>query len=364
MVKTKTARRKASAKGKRRKLSARGITIIAALALVFLTIAVAIGWKQYDYRFGTAIVREGTVQVRTGTSFDELSRMLADSGYLKAPRKWDSYARSNGLDSVRAGNYTLREGMTYRTALTRFFYGRETPVRLTFNNIRTMDRLAGVVSRYIEADSAAILRTLNDESVIGETGLTKATFPSLFIPNTYEVYWTMTPREFVTRMQKEHDRFWNEERRAKAEKLNLTPEQISTIASIVIEETKFSGEMTQVAGVYINRLRAGIPLQADPTVKFALGDPSIRRVLNRHLAYDSPYNTYRYAGLPPGPICVPPVSALDATLAYAEEDRKHDYYYFCAKADFSGRHAFARTLPEHNRNAAAYAKELNRRGIR
>lgn len=364
MAKTKTSRSKSPAKGKHRKLSARGIAVIAALALILVVIAGAIGWKQYDYRFGTAIVRSGTVQVSTGTTFDELSRMLADSGYVKNIRKWESYARSNGMDSVRAGNYALKNGTSYRTALTDFRYGRQTPVRLTFNNIRTMDRLAGVVSRYIEADSLTILKTLRDTDIIRETGLTKATFPSLFIPNTYEVYWTMTPEEFVVRMKKEHDRFWNDERRAQAKKLGYTPEQISTIASIVIEETKFKGEMTQVAGVYVNRLRAGMPLQADPTVKFALGDPSIRRVLNKHLQYDSPYNTYKYAGLPPGPICVPSITALDATLAYADEGQKHGYYYFCAKADFSGRHAFARTLPEHSRNAAAYAAELNRRGIR
>lgn len=364
MAKKSASRRKSPVKGRHRKLSARGIAVIAALALILIVIGGAIGWKQYHYRFGNAIVRSGTVQVHTGTTFAELSRMLADSGYVKNIRKWESYARSNGMDSVRAGNYALKSGTSYRTALSGFFLGRQTPVRLTFNNIRTMDRLAGVVSKYIEADSAAILKTLRDETVIRETGLTKATFPSLFIPNTYEVYWTITPKEFVARMKKEHDRFWNDERRAQAAKLGYTPEQIATIASIVIEETKFKGEMTQVAGVYVNRLRAGMPLQADPTVKFALGDPSIRRVLLKHLKYDSPYNTYKYAGLPPGPICVPSITALDATLAYAAPDKKHSYYYFCAKADFSGKHAFARTLPEHNRNAAAYAAELNRRGIR
>ena len=364
MAKKTASRRKSPAKGKHKRLSARGIAVIAALAVILLVIAGAIGWKQYNYRFGTAIVRSGTVQVRTGTTFDELSRMLADSGYVANVHKWESYARSNGLDSVRAGNYTLKSGASYRTALTDFRYGRQTPVRLTFNNIRTMDRLAGVVSKYIEADSLTILKTLQDADIIRETGLTKATFPSLFIPNTYEVYWTMTPEEFVERMKKEHDRFWNDERLAQAKKLGYTPEQVATIASIVIEETKFKGEMTQVAGVYVNRLRAGMPLQADPTVKFALGDPSIRRVLLEHLEYDSPYNTYKYAGLPPGPICVPSITALDATLAYSEADKKHDYYYFCAKADFSGKHAFARTLPEHSRNAGAYAAELNRRGIR
>ena len=365
MAQRKTTRRKTlSQKRSSRRLSTRGIVILSALALILLVVAGAFGWKQYTYRFGTAVVRGGTIQVASGTTFDELTRRLADSGFVRNTRKWISYARSNGLDSVQTGNYTLQKGASYRSALSMFCYGRQTPVRLTFNNIRTMERLAGVVSKYIEADSVTLLATLQDPTVIRSTGLTPATFPSLFIPNTYEVYWTLTPEGFVERMQKEHDRFWNEERRKKAQTLGFTPEEIATIASIVIEETKYRGEMTQVAGVYVNRLRAGMPLQADPTVKYALGDPSIRRVLNRHLTVDSPYNTYKYAGLPPGPICVPPISAIDATLAYADPANRHNYYYFCAKADFSGHHAFARTLPEHNRNAAAYASELNRRGIR
>ena len=364
MTKAKASRRKASTTRKRLKLTKRGIAILASLGLIVVVIGGAILWKQYDYRFGSAILRDGTIQVHTGTTFDELSQMLIDSGYLKNLRAWNSYARAHEMDSVQAGNYTLRAGSSYRTAQAKFYYGRQTPVRLTFNNIRSMERLAEVVSKYIEADSDEVLRVLTDDEVIRSTGLTKATFPSLFIPNTYEVYWTMTPKEFVERMKKEHDRFWDGDRLDQAEELGFTPEEISTIASIVIEETKFKGEMTQVAGVYINRLRAGIPLQADPTVKFAMGNTSLRRILKRHLAYDSPYNTYKYAGLPPGPICIPPISALDATLAYADEDNKHDYFYFCAKADFSGQHAFARTLSEHNRNARAYTRELNRRGIR
>ncbi|WP_300727956.1 endolytic transglycosylase MltG [uncultured Rikenella sp.] len=340
------------------------VAILLVLVAILLVLVGIFGWKQYDYRFGSAIARSGAVNVPTGTSFGELSRMLVDSGYVRNGRKWMSYARAFDRDTVRPGHYALQKGETYRAALSAFSFGRQTPVRLTFNNIRTMDRLAGVVAKYIEADSATILQTLSDPAVIAETGLTRATFPSLFIPNTYEVYWTMTPREFVARMQKEHDRFWNDDRRARAAELGYTPEQIATIASIVAEETNFRGEMTQVAGVYINRLRKGILLQADPTVKFAVGDPTIRRVLHKHLAFDSPYNTYKYAGLPPGPICVPSIAALDATLAYADRENRHDYYYFCAKSDFSGRHAFARTLPEHSRNAAAYAAELNRRGIR
>lgn len=366
MAKKKTSPKKTSSKKKssKRKLSRRGILIVCVLALVLCVIGGAFFWKQYQYRFSTGIVKKGVVQIPSGTSFEAMSLMLVDSGYVANAQKWASFARSHGVDSVRGGNYALSPGMSYRTALTTFFYGRQTPVRLTFNNIRTMDRLAGTVSRYIEPDSLQMIRVLNDPATAQEYGFTKATFPALFIPNTYEVYWTLTPEGFVERMHKEYERFWNEDRKVRAEKLGYTPDQISTIASIVIEETKFQGEMTDVAGVYLNRLKVGMPLQADPTAKFAAGDFSIRRVLDYHKTIDSPYNTYKYAGLPPGPICVPPINAIDAVLAYADADKKHGYYYFCAKADFSGKHAFAKTLSEHNRNAAAYHAELNRRGIR
>lgn len=354
---------KKSTKKHRIRLSKRGIIVIAcALALILITILGAVVWKQYEFRFGTAIVRDGSIKVTRDMDFDALSRALLDSGYIDNAERWAAMARSHDLDSTQGGYYTLTEGMSYRRALNNFYHGRQTPVRLTFNNIRSMERLAGVVSKYIEADSLEVLGTLRSDTLIAGMGFTPVTFPAMFIPNTYEIYWNTTPAEFARRMNREWRKFWNDDRREAADTLDYTPEQISTIASIVIEETKFRGEMTNVAGVYLNRLRLGMPLQADPTVKFAMGDPGIRRVLKRYLDYDSPYNTYKYAGLPPGPICVPPIDAIDAVLAYV--DAGHDFLYFCAKADFSGQHAFARSLSEHNRNAAAYSRELNRRGIR
>ncbi len=318
--------------------------LFGAVGAVVLAVGVFFGGKAYQYRFGKPFGRAGVVRIASGTSFGELTRMLVDSGYLKQERRWSAMAKKHGHTQVQGGNYALSPAMSYRTALTRFQLGQQTPVRLTFNNIRTLERLAGVVARYIEPDSAQLVTTLRDEAVIRENGFTPATFPALFIPNTYEVYWTLTPGGFVERMRREYDRFWTQERQDKAKSLGYSPIQITTLASIVIEETKLQSEMTAVAGVYLNRLKRGVPLQADPTVKFALGDPTIRRVLNRHLNYDSPYNTYKYSGLPPGPICIAPIVAIDAVLAYSEPDRKHDYYYFCAAADFSGRHLFAKTL--------------------
>lgn len=186
---------------------------------------------------------------------------------------------------------------------------------------------------------------------------------SHFIPNTYECYWTDTPEEFSAKMESEYQKFWSGATRTdRATQLGFSPEEIVIIASIVDEETNAVSEMTEVAGVYINRLRIGMPLQADPTVKYAIGDFTIRRVLTKHLEYDSPYNTYKYAGLPPTAICSPSIAAIDATLSYASSP--HNYYYFCANADFSGTHKFASSLSQHNANARAYQRELSRRGIR
>ncbi len=182
----------------------------------------------------------------------------------------------------------------------------------------------------------------------------------MFLPNTYEMYYTTTPEQFTDRMYKEYQRFWTVARKQKAERLGYTPQQISALAAIVDEETNKNDEKARIAGVYLNRLRRGIPLQADPTLKFAAGDFSLKRILNKHKEIDSPYNTYKYAGLPPAPIRQPSITAIDAVL----NAEKHDFLYFCAKADFSGYHAFARTLAEHNNNARKYHNELNRRGIR
>ena len=200
---------------------------------------------------------------------------------------------------------------------------------------------------------------MNDSTWCDSLGFTRETIPALFIPNTYEIYWNVSPERFMARMKQEYNRFWTEERRKKAEALGLTPVEVSTLASIVEEESAVADEYPTIAGLYLNRLKAGMPLQADPTVKFAAGDFALQRILDKHLAIDSPYNTYKYAGLPPGPIRIPSIRAIDAVLNPAH----HRYFYMCAKEDFSGRHNFAATLAEHNRNANRYRAELNRRKI-
>ncbi len=352
---------------KQKRITGLNRPLVWVLAAIVLLLALAGGgWflDAYRFRIESAVARTDSVQVRSGTDFETLTRQLEERGMLCNPGRWRTLARRHGLDTVQAGNYLLEKGASYRTVLNRLAHGRQTPVRVIFNSLRTVERLAGVLGRQLEADSADWLATFRDPSVAASTGLTRATFPSLFIPNTYELYWTIDPAAFIERMKMENGHFWTDARCTQAAALELTPEEVSTLASIVIEETKRESEMTRVAGVYINRLRKGMPLQADPTVKYAVGDPTLRRILHRHLEVDSPYNTYKHGGLPPGPICIPPIAAIDAVLAYADPANRNDDYYFCAAADFSGRHVFAKTLDQHNRNKAAYVRELNRRGIR
>lgn len=343
-----------------KKLKRQYIYILALAVAAVLALGTYIAINEYNYIFAKAILKDGTVKVYPNMSFDEVVDQLHKEGFIESPHKMSKFAYVFEKDTALVGNYQLRSGESYRTLLNTLSNGRQTPIRVTFNNIRSVDKLATTVSKYILADSDQMLALLKSDSVIAAYGFEKPTFISMFIPNTYEVYWTITPQEFLDKMHSEYKRFWTATRNLKAERLGFTPLEVSTIASIVIEETKAEAEMSDVAGVYINRIRKGMPLQADPTVKFALNDPSIRRILYKHLKVDSPYNTYINAGLPPGAICMPPIVAIDAVLNY----EGHDYYYFCAKADFSGRHAFAKTLSEHSKNAAAYSAELNRRKIR
>ena len=267
--------------------------------------------------------------------------------------------RMNYPNMVKTGRYAIEDGMTMPDLIRALRSGSQVPINLTFNNIRTMENLAGRLSSQLMADSISILDVLNDTSVAAKYGFNEQTFGSMFIPNTYEVYWDTNVESLIERMKREYDSFWNTERRAKAEKLGLTPLEVTTLASIVEEEATYADEYPIVAGLYINRLNRGMRLEADPTVKFAVGDATLRRILFKHLEVESPYNTYKIDGLPPGPIRIPSTSAINATLSPAQ----HNYIFMCAKDDLSGRHNFAVTHAEHARNARAYQRALNERGI-
>ena len=260
----------------------------------------------------------------------------------------------------KAGHYIIPEGATPMEIVNMLRSGAQKPVRLTFNNVRTMEDLSGRLAEQIEADSVTLLRHLTLPSTAEKYDISKEEIIGLFIPNTYEIWWNTSPEALTDRMAREWEKFWGEERTVKLSRTKLSRMEVITLASIVYEETKNVGEMPKIAGVYINRLRRGMPLQACPTAKYAVGDFSIKRVLHKHTQTPSPYNTYLHRGLPPGPICTPSIAAIDAVLGYAD----HNYLYFCAKEDFSGRHNFSTNLSQHNAYSRRYSEALRRAGIR
>lgn len=260
---------------------------------------------------------------------------------------------------IHTGRYAIHPEENVYHLFSRLYRGYQEPTNITIGSVRTLDRLARNVGRQLMIDSIDIADLLNSSHYVKELGYDSTTLPALFIPNTYQVYWDMSAQDFMERMQKEHKRFWNDERMQKAQAIGLTPTEVSTLASIVDEETNNKQEKPMVAGLYLNRLRKGMPLQADPTIKFALQQFELRRVTNAHLNVESPYNTYKNQGLPPGPIRIPSIDGLEAVLNYTP----HNYYYMCAKEDFSGTHNFATTLTEHMKNARKYWNALNNRKI-
>lgn len=268
--------------------------------------------------------------------------------------QWRNYHRQ-----IHTGRYAIRPKENVYHVFSRLYRGYQEPMNLTIGSVRTVDRLVRSVGKQLMADSAEIARVMNDPAVLQRLGYTPETLPCLFIPETYQVYWDMSAEDFLERMQKEHRKFWNRERLDKAASIGLTPEEVCTLASIVEEETNNNAEKPMVAGLYINRLHSGMPLQADPTIKFALQDFGLRRITNAHLNIDSPYNTYLNPGLPPGPIRIPSPAGLDAVLNYT----RHNYLYMCAKEDFSGTHNFASNYSDHMKNARKYWKALNERKI-
>lgn len=258
------------------------------------------------------------------------------------------------------GCYLITEDMTPMKIYRLLTRGDESTVNFTFNNIRTKQELADVTSKYLNLPADTVVAMLNDTALCHSLGFDTVSIISMFLPDTYQVYRCSSPHAFMKRMKREYDTFWNDNRKSLANNAGLTPYEVAILASIVEEETKIPDEMNRVAGLYINRLRKGMLLQADPTVKYAVGDFSLQRILNKHLETDSPYNTYKYHGLPPGPIRIPSKTALNAVLNY----ERNNYLYMCAKEDFSGRHNFATSLSEHNRNANRYRNALNRLKIK
>ncbi|MCM8570670.1 endolytic transglycosylase MltG [Gramella jeungdoensis] len=307
--------------------------------------------------------RQETVYIPTGATFQTVRDSLKP--LLKDIESFSLVAQKKGYTgNVRPGRYVLEKGMNNNDLVNELRIGNK-PVKVIFNNQERLEDLAGRISVQIEADSAALLNSFKDTTFLNENDFTEKNALGMYIPNQYEFYWNTSAEEFRKRMKKEFDRFWNENRLKKAEETGLTPYEVITLASIVQKETAKVEERPRVAGVYMNRYKNGWKLDADPTVIYAIKektgnfDTIIKRVLYKDLELDSPYNTYKYRQLPPGPIHMPDISSIDAVLNYED----HDFYYFVADVENFGYHKFAKTLAQHNRNKQEYVRWINRQGI-
>jgi UPF0755 protein len=337
------------------------------LILSILAVVVAVGFyvfygyyaKNYRANVPTKLAQR-YVYIPNNTSFDSLVTILQTNGQLIDAPSFREVAADEEYNKlrVRPGRFEIKPSMGNKTLVRLLKVGKQSPVKVSFNNKRLMEDVAGYLGKVLQPDSAAFMAVFNDADYLKTVGYTPQTVMTAFISNTYELFWTNEPKDVLARMIKEHDRFWNEDRLAKAKKLGLTPTEVYTLASIVEKETLASKEKSRVAGVYLNRLHQGWKLEADPTVVYACRQWDLRRILLTHLATDSPYNTYMYMGLPPGPIYLPQFTTLDATL----DAESHRYMFFCAAPDNSGTHVFAETLAQHNANAALYHKWLNEQG--
>ena len=338
------------------------------LAIVFIGLAIAAYFAYYVYE---AMFVSNTnfnndvayIYVPTNGTYADVREQLEP--LLKDIDKFDALAEQKKyVSNIKAGRYAIKKGMNNNDIINSI-RSKNLPLTLSFNNQESLAKLAGRVSAQIEADSISLLNVMKDGDFLNSHGFNEATSLGMYIPNSYEFFWNTSAEQFRDRMLTEYNRFWNDNRKAKAKNLNLNQNQVIALASIVHEESKAADEQPRIAGVYLNRLRIGMPLQADPTLKFAAyklpqyKNTVIKRVLNVHKEIESPYNTYKNLGLPPGLIAMPDITAIDAVLNY----EKHDYLYFAADAKRLGYHKFAKTLAQHNVNARAYQQYLSSQGI-
>ncbi|MEL7162096.1 MAG: endolytic transglycosylase MltG [Bacteroidota bacterium] len=333
------------------------------LLLVVLGV-VAVGYAYYAVMVASVVDRDATVTIPTGASYGEVLDSLSAAGIELNRTLFDPLAERMAYkrEIMRSGRFELTAGLSYVDLIRKLRSGDRMTVKVILTTEREPENVAAKAARFLEADSLRIVRAMQDEDFIRSLGFTKETLMTMFIPNTYELYWDASPQEFLERMKKEHDRFWDRDnRREKAKAQGLTPAEAYTLASIVYYESQVAvSEQRRIAGLYLNRLKQGIKLQSDPTAVFATRDFGVTRVLYKHTEFVHPYNTYVNYGLPPGPIIMPPVSRIEAVL----NPEEHDYIYMCAKGDNSGLHNFAKTAAGHARNKAVYVANLKARGLR
>lgn len=333
------------------------------LAILFL-IGVALGYYGYTAIFSTNTkhTESKIITIEKGATFEQVSNQLLDAEILDRPSSFDMVAKlMKYKNKIKSGRYKILPNRSNRELISKLRSGDQDPVKVVINSSRLLTDMAGQISPQLAFDSTSLMTVLLDPSRLEKLGVDEKNVIRLLVPNTYEFFWDVTPEAFLDRMKEEYDRFWSKAgRKDKLAALEMSQEEVSILASIVEKESIQVEERPIIAGLYLNRLKQNIPLQADPTVVFGVGDFTIRRVLNKHLAHESPYNTYLNSGLPPGPICLPSISSIDAVLN-AEE---HDYLFMCAKPGYNGYHSFAVTNAEHERNARVYRRWLNQQGIR
>ncbi len=331
-----------------------------------LLIAACFSYYIYSVMFSpnTAFQNETAyVFISSDASFEDVQRDL--SPLLKDVESFSALARQKKYDrNIKAGRYRIASGMTNNDIINSLRSGN-LPVRVSFNNQNSLEDLAGRIGQQIEADSLSLIKAFKAPQLLAEMELDQYTALSMYLPNTYELFWNTSATAFVERMIQEYRSFWTESRKRQAEQLGLSPTEVVILAALVQEESKQHSEQPRIAGVYLNRLNSGWPLQADPTVKFALYQQSdwdgtvVKRILTKHLAIDSPFNTYKNLGLPPAVIAMPDLSTVGAVL----QAESHSYFFFSADPENPGFHKFAKTLTQHNKNAKSYHRYLNNKGV-
>ncbi len=332
--------------------------------IAFLLIIVGIiGFNYYQKIFGNSVVKTGKIYIKKKSSLTELEKNL--SLFLKNTSDFFWLSKKKKFTKPKGGMYLLKKGMCLNDVVNLLRSGNQTPVKVSFNNQDTLEKLAGRIAQQVEADSLSLLQVMKNSSFLKKYHFTEKSVLGMYIPNSYEFYWNTSPKKIRAKMLRFYKLFWNNTRLKKAKELGLTIEEVITLGSIVQKETAQKTERPIVAGLYLNRLKNGWPLQADPTLIFAVKelkgqDFEIKRVLNTDKEIVSPYNTYKNKGLPPTLIAMPDISAIDAVLNYT----KHNYFYMCASIDKIGFHDFSKTLAQHNRNATKYQRWINQQGIR
>ena len=338
--------------------------IFAGLSVVVLMGGGIGSWFYYNFTIASAtnFEKEYTdIYIAKEASFEDVVKIIESK---KVVNKIGAFKRVSKLKKypalIKGGKYRIKKGATYEGIVNKLRSGDQIPVKLTFNNVRLLEELAGKVASHLEVDSTTVLKHLKDNDFLSQYGVDSKSSMILFIPNTYEVWWNMSIKQLFDRMAREFKNFWNIDRKKQAKALGLSQSDVYTLASIVqAEQGMKPQEWPDIAGLYLNRLKKGMKLESDPTLIFAKKDFTIRRVLNADKKIESPYNTYKYRGLPPGMIRLPDPRAMDAILNH----KKHDYIFMCAKGDGSGFHRFAKTYKEHKKNARKYHQDLNAKGI-